>query len=625
MNQPIQILYAGHDLTEGLCAEVLRCEGFPWFEERPAEAFEDALPGAQLFVVAGAGLSVRAVERIAKAVAGGVSLIAVSPDPGLASAFGVTAGEAVRDAHLLVRDLAGWEHGDIPLLCPDAGPLSGGRRVADLRDAEGRACGAGVVATALGRGRAWVYGYDLPRTVATLRHGTGRLDERPGRDMGPLAGPRHLYGFFELSDRLPRDAPVCDLHQDVLRTLVKEALSEVPLPRLWHFPDGAPALWFIKGDGCGEEGADVEVGVAERHGAYLTFYRPPESRYSGDLMRDWHARGHGISIEANINGITQVVKEVAGQPVRQGRTVRELNARWLPTIRAQLEGHRDAFARETGLEMDTVCIHSCQWSGLPMARMILDLGWHTPTHFISHDPRMRRDVRYGPYMISSALPMRYFERETGVLDLWHMPAQWDESQTIGRYEALVKGPPPDWAGFGEFPGSREFFGGLAPDRAAGMVGLTAEEYGTVLARFAEEAAGRWHGVQICNFHPVYVAIPQDHPRASRRALEMGAEGARTAGCRFENLERWSRFFRARAGVRLADWRREGEADFLTLQSAEGIEGLTLLLPDGAVEVREAEKGEALAAREWALEGRRQRGVVVNLGPGTPVTLRVLRR
>jgi hypothetical protein len=165
---------------------------------------------------------------------------------------------------------------------------------------------------------------------------------------------------------------------------------------------------------------------------------------------------------------------------------------------------------------------------------------------------------------------------------------------------------------------------MAPERARGMVGLTAEEYGAELARFAGDAATRWHGVQICNFHPVYVAIPQDHPRASRRALERGMEGARGAGCRFENLERWSRFFRARAGVQLVVWRTGDDADFIALKSTEGLEDLTLLLPNGVTEVRAAETGEALAVRELALEGRRQRGVVVRLSAGSPLTLRLSR-
>ena len=139
---------------------------------------------------------------------------------------------------------------------------------------------------------------------------------------------------------------------------------------------------------------------------------------------------------------------------------------------------------------------------------MLDFGWYTPTHFASHDPRMRRDDNYGPYMIGTGLCMPYFQHGVGVTDMWHMPAQWDESQTIGRHADLLAGPMAD-----------------TPDRADGMVGLTSEEYGVELARFAESAATRWHVMQIANFHPVYAAGPQDHVRASRHALELGMEGA----------------------------------------------------------------------------------------------------
>ena len=599
MEQPILILHAGSDPSEDLCAEVLRCEGFPWLEERPASGFDGVPPGVSLVVLAGTGVGRTIAERLAGAVSAGVSLVALAPDPAVAAAFGVSGADAVTDAHLSVTALDGWEHGDVPLLCPDdtSQPLRGGREVAALRADGGERCGSGIVSVRVGDGRAWIYGYDLCRTVATLHHGTGDVRERPAKDMGPLTGPRHIYGFFELSDKLPRDVPVCDLHQDILRTLVLSSLSDSCLPRLWHFPDAAPALWFVKGDGCGEVGADMVVRVVEEYDAYLTFNRPPVSRFRGDLMRDWHERGHGITIEANLDDVTRPVVDVSGKKVRRSRTAQDLNENALPDIRANLEAHRDSFFRDIGLEMDTICIHGCQWSGQPMAEMLVDLGWYTPTHFISHDPRMRHDERYGPYMISTALPLRYFQHGVGVLDLWHMPAQWDESQTLGERDS-------------------------ADPKSTGRVGLSAEAYGEELTRFAEDAARRWHGCQIANFHPSYVAMSQDDPRASRRALEMGLDGARAAGCRFENQERWSRFSRARADVRLAERREEGEAVFLTLVSPGDLHGLTLLLPDRVTGARGAESGNALDVREVVLEGRRQRAATLDLFAETPLTLRM---
>jgi hypothetical protein len=38
MHQPILILRAGSEPTTALCAEILRCEGFPWFSEQSSDA-----------------------------------------------------------------------------------------------------------------------------------------------------------------------------------------------------------------------------------------------------------------------------------------------------------------------------------------------------------------------------------------------------------------------------------------------------------------------------------------------------------------------------------------------------------------------------------------------------------
>lgn len=605
MNQPILLLYADDALTTPVSAEILRCEGFPWFEAEPAAAFFDAPPEVELIIVAGSGMSSETAERLAAAVADGASLVALAPDPALLKAFTVTAGATVADAWLTVRQLPRWEHGSLPLLCPDAiaQPLSGGETVAELRDRDGALYGAGIVEARLGEGRAWLYGYDLCQAVVTFRHGDGDLHERPLRDMGPLKGPRHLYSFFALSEKTTRDVPMADVHQDILRTLVAAALADSPLPRLWYFPDAAPALWFIKGDGCGEQGAPVLVDIVESYDALLTFYRAPFSRYAGDLMKEWHARGHAVSIEVDLTSITQYAVQENGTQVRYGRTPEDLNENYLPALRANLQESWDVFRRETGLDVETICSHGCQWTGYPLLQIMLDFGWYTPTHFASHDPRMRRGENYGPYMIGTGLCMPYFQHGVGITDMWHMPAQWDESQTIGRHEDLLAGPMAE-----------------TPDRVEGMVGLTSEEYGVELARFAESAATRWHVMQIANFHPVYAAGPQDHVRASRHALELGMEGAIAAGCRFENQENYSSFSRARAGVRLTESYSQNGNHFITLESGSNISELSLMLPENTASVQEASNGAALPLQHVILEGRQQRAVNINLAAAVPKTL-----
>ena len=604
MHQPIWVLRAGGDPTVDMAAEILRCEGYPWFEVLPAERFDTAPPEVRLLVIAGSGLSARAAEALVRSAAEGRALVALTPDAPLATALGTKVGAPVCDAHLQVVGLPDWEHGDLLLLCPGdvSEPLAGGEPIAELKDSEGHGYGAGVTEVRVGDGQAWLYGYDLCRTIATLHHGDGQLDPPDSKD-GMWGGPRVIHSFLELSDKLPHDVPVADVHQDVLRSILRQALIGSRLPRLWHFPQGAPAVWMVRGDGCGEEGAEFEVDVVEKHGAFLTFCRAERSRYSGDLMREWHARGHGVTIEANINSITQqVVASSSAGGADRNRTAAEINAECLPAIRENLERHRDSFLRETGMDMEVFMTHSAQWTGLPMARMAEELGWHTLHPFQSLDNRIRPGDDRGPYLISTALPARYFDWEAGVLDLWYVPYQWIDRiwQTVAREQATG--------------------GDLSPEALQKLIGGTGEDYGAMLARFAGEAASRWHVTQTCSFHPCYVSKSWPYLGSSQGALEMGLDGAKAAGCRFENLERWSRFFRDRAEVRLTGWRTEGETAHLTLVSEGGIEGLTLLLPDEATDVRLGETSRRLTVDDVELEGRTQRSITMDLPAGRPVTL-----
>ena len=66
-------------------------------------------------------------------------------------------------------------------------------------------------------------------------------------------------------------------------------------------------------------------------------------------------------------------------------------------------------------------------------------------------------------------------------------------------------------------------------------------------------------------------------------------------------------------------RRAYELDdrVVTLRSAIGVEGLTVLPPEG-VAGAVGEGGHTLEVRELRLEGRPQRAVVIDLPPGTPV-------
>ncbi len=89
-------------------------------------------------------------------------------------------------------------------------------------------------------------------------------------------------------------------------------------------------------------------------------------------------------------------------------------------------------------------------------------------------------------------------------------------------------------------------------------------------------------------------------------------GAQAAGCQFDNLERWSRFFRARASVQLVMRRMGDDDEFITIHSRQNVDQLALLLPPAVVAAQQPATGHYLPLRTWQLEGRSQHGIVVDM-------------
>src|SRR5258708_7977487 len=108
MHQPIWVLRSGNHPVDALCAEILRSEGLPWFDTQPLDDFREAPPEVKLLIVVGQPLSPASIERLARAIASGTTLIAVTPDEGLAAALGITLAAPIRDGSVSVTTLPGW-------------------------------------------------------------------------------------------------------------------------------------------------------------------------------------------------------------------------------------------------------------------------------------------------------------------------------------------------------------------------------------------------------------------------------------------------------------------------------------------------------------------------------------
>jgi hypothetical protein len=228
-----------------------------------------------------------------------------------------------------------------------------------------------------------------------------------------------------------------------------------------------------------------------------------------------------------------------------------------------------------------------------MARLLLEHGWYMGTHFISHDTRMTRET-WGPYSIGSTLPMRYYDYDEGLLDFYLQPAQYDESEAIGSN---------------------------LPYMGDGR-GFTQKEYADRMERFMRESCEVHHGVQIANFHPVY--LDPAHPRTSHACFLRVIEVAHKLDIPIWELEGWCSFVRGRDAVRIVRIDRTDISTRVEMEAALQVDGLTVLLDGASASTSARLGGRRLTVHTGKLEGKRQRYVVISLAAAERAVLDVIR-
>ncbi|MBI3987681.1 MAG: hypothetical protein HY343_12215 [Lentisphaerae bacterium] len=585
---PLLVLEPDSNPRHAFVEDILKTEGLFFFQRASLRALpSDAAQQAAMIVALNGPYSTQAAELLDRYVKAGGRLVTFTACPTLLGRFGLTAGPTVEHAWVVMGQDGGFDAmGREDLLCPGhtAWRLAGaGAELLKLRSNLNEHLGSAIRESKAGRGRVIAFGYDPVSTVIALRHGLGDFDAKP--ETRHLQGPRHIHAIIGMAALYSQRVPICDVHMDLVReALLRYFPAGSPVPRFWHFPRAASSVYFIKSDGCGEKGLDREIELAESFSAPVTFYRNLPSAYSKKQLRDYHERGHGIGIELNLN------------PITYGKSLAELrNAD--DRLRARIREFTDDFDKAFGLPAASVCIHSCQWTGGRMVRLLQEHGWSLADHFCGHDPRKNRHD-YGLYAISSTLPMRYYDPEAGVMDFYLQPAQGDESQSVG------------W---------------VAPEeKSARRLGFSLPEYTAVLQRAILENNRDYHGVHIGNWHPLYLS-----PGIRRTPLaRFYNRDAFIAIMRFLGeqdilrwqLEAWTRFTLARRAVEIRAMRRRPGRTDMELHSPRDVAGLTLLLH------RFDERGEALLngrplpVRSKRLERRRQYFVTLDLSAGQTATL-----
>jgi len=558
--------------------EILLTEGYNCFEQRVGGA---DLTACSLVIISAGAAARLSKATVADYLRGGGHAIIIRPPVAWCDLFGLSApGETyalAKDAYLRVNADHPWLAGfpALDLQVPGEADVyrpGAAEALAFLAGQPGQAIPSPAVALhRVGEGAAVVFTYDLADCLVQFHQG------RPENASNGPDPDANRDGKFTPDDLLEgrrdfglRHVPQADVHQDLLVRAIRGLTADrVPLPRLWHFPRGAPAALFVNGDGDGMIWEDLQwtVETCARYDAKFTFYLMDEqigAFAAGDLaaMRE---RGHAFGPHPWVS-LKPSVEEWRGE-------VKRIMA---------------SFEAKFGFRPQSVRSHSCifpGWDETPS--LYADCGLRLDTTFIS-------GYRFqSGYANGSALPVRFMSRSGEVIDCY-------EQCTIHGDDVMASTKT-------LLPAQNE------------------DECIELSLQVLHECATAYHGVYHPYFHPVYLgergAIP------TRRWFVRVLQAAQRHGMPSVSADEWLAFNDARRSVVMRDliWRPETGELSLKVESGLPVRGLTVLLPpcEGRVPASAALDGEPLPVTSVPFEALGWSAVQCDLEAAVPGALSVV--
>jgi hypothetical protein len=510
--------------------EILRSEGFSAFAETDLDELDDAaLARAGLVILARSSLTPAESDRLVDFVSQGGKLIVFMPDAGLGRRLGLT------PTYRSTATGAGyvWPNVAHPMmsgLCPEAIQTvvpatiwrpGAGKEIAVLADlrnaADPAAVAPAVLHTAVGRGDAVAFVYDLPHAIARLRQGDPAFADIPSSGIDHFVRPHDL--FVHQLPPARQWLPQADLQSGLLARIV-ETLQ--PQPRVWLYPEAAQrgALVMTSDDDWStiEQFETLLDGLAQRS-ATCSFYIVPGTKVSDALMTDWERAGHTFSVHPAI------AADYGAAPMTDAP-----QATFVPQmVTENVERHQ----RDFGRPVKTTRNHAVRWYGYAdQARLLAGLGVRLEVNYVSVAP-----LTVG-YLCGSCRPLRFVDLDGAVIDCFQQPTAWTE-------EVLIH-----------------------PEHPAGAhwkVERAIAETGSII----REAARRFHSPIAINSHPVSFAT------YSSPLIEADWDAALAEGMPILSADRWLNWTEARLAVSVeevdAGWR---------VRSTARTPAVTVLFPEG---------------------------------------------
>jgi len=581
---PILLLIAPDEMHpfDAYLEEILLTEGYNWYDQRVGdEALSAEELAAYPLVLISSGAAQRVCrEAVEQYLHAGGRVIVVQPPRDWGPLFGLEPmGETyatARDAYLQVNAAHAWLEGfpAVDLQCPGenhvyrwcATPLE----VACHPPLAFTAGQLGlptqfpaVASKRVGEGLGVIFTYDLADCV--VRFHQGRIENAstgpdPDADRDGKFTPGDL--LEGMRDFRLRHVPQADVHQDLLVRVILGLMQDVmPLPRLWHFPDAAPGLLFVNGDGDGMNWEDMlwTAETCERFSAHYTCYLMDAEieAFTPENVVAMRARGHAFGPHPWC-GLRPTIEEWRGEIAR-------------------IVGK---FQAKSGFAPQSLRSHSCIFPGWDESPAIFAAnGLRLDTNFVS-------GYRWqSGYSNGSGLPARFIGRDGRLLDCY-------EQCTIHGDDVL---------------GSPKCL----------MPVHTEDESLQLSLEVMRQAAEVYHTVYHPYFHPIYLGGRGGI--ATREWFTGVLQAARDLGLPSLNADEWLAFNDARRAVTIEGLSWNAERGELTFTMAPGLaaSNLTVLLPprDGRAPVSATVDGEPASLTQVSHENLGWTGLQLDLGAG----------
>ncbi|HIE52300.1 MAG TPA: hypothetical protein EYP85_11125 [Armatimonadetes bacterium] len=385
-------------------------------------------------------------------------------------------------------------------------------------------------------GRRAAFTFDLARSTVLFHQGrSDQAGDGPNPDPDGDGGFKPNDLFVNYLDPRLKEIPQADVYQTLLVQLL-DWLTEktTPLPRLWRFPQGQPALAFLTGDSDGAPAEELHLAfdLAEQRGLKYTLYLmtrdfpqlpPPEVA----ALRE---RGHSVGLHPWAD-LTPRVAE----------------------FRRHLRQEYAGFQERYGYLPATTRHHCCIVAGWTETQeTAAELGVRMDLNFYS-----ARGFQWG-FLNGSALPVKFCRRDGRLIDCY-------SQCTLTSDDCMLEDKT------------------LLPVH-------TVDEAITLTLRLLDDLRTRWQGVYQPCFHPLRL---RQAPPPTQVWYEATLDALREREFLSVSGEEWVAFNEARRAVRLT---RQGEG--WQLYAPQAIQGLTILFPARVERVAVNGQSQPLQPVKW---------------------------